>query len=77
MGTQRWNTSSQIAESYKKGKIFLAGDAAHSLPPSGGLGMNLGIQDVHNLAHKLNIIKQNTEMQHDNKASLELQKYHI
>ena len=39
--------------------------------------MNLGIQDVHNLAHKLNIIKQNTEMQQDNKASIELQKYHV
>jgi len=33
--------------------IFLAGDAAHAFPPSGGMGMNAGIADAFNLAHKL------------------------
>jgi hypothetical protein len=33
--------------------VFLAGDAAHHMPPTGGFGMNTGIQDVHNLAWKL------------------------
>jgi 2-polyprenyl-6-methoxyphenol hydroxylase-like FAD-dependent oxidoreductase len=53
----------QLAEQFSKGKIFLAGDAAHSFPPLGSLGLNAGIQDVHNLIHKFNILKHNTEMQ--------------
>ena len=36
-----------------RGRIFLAGDAAHEMPPTGGFGMNTGVQDVHNLAWKL------------------------
>jgi 2-polyprenyl-6-methoxyphenol hydroxylase-like FAD-dependent oxidoreductase len=35
------------------GRVFVAGDAAHTFPPTGGFGMNTGIQDVHNLAWKL------------------------
>ena len=34
-------------------RVFLAGDAAHAFPPSGGFGMNTGIGDSVNLAHKL------------------------
>ena len=34
-------------------QVFLAGDAAHAFPPSGGFGMNTGIGDAQNLAHKL------------------------
>ncbi|MFE9322257.1 FAD-dependent monooxygenase [Nocardia sp. NPDC052278] len=34
-------------------RVFVAGDAAHSFPPTGGFGMNTGIQDAHNLAWKL------------------------
>jgi putative polyketide hydroxylase/tetracenomycin A2 monooxygenase-dioxygenase len=45
--------SAQNATSYRSGRVFLAGDAAHALPPTGGMGMNSGIQDVHNLAWKL------------------------
>lgn len=41
------------AERYRDGRIFLVGDAAHVLPPTGGMGMNSGIQDAHNLAWKL------------------------
>ena len=48
-----WNMSSQVAEAYGAGRIFLAGDAAHRFPPSGGLGLNTGVQDAHNLAWKL------------------------
>lgn len=43
----------QIAESYRAGRVFLVGDAAHAWPPTGGLGANAGIQDAHNLAWKL------------------------
>lgn len=43
----------QIARRYQVGRVFLAGDAAHIVPPTGGLGANTGIQDAHNLAWKL------------------------
>lgn len=48
-----WRMSAQVAERYRTGNVFLAGDAAHRFPPTGGLGMNTGIQDSHNLAWKL------------------------
>ncbi|WP_133139169.1 FAD-dependent monooxygenase [Legionella genomosp. 1] len=48
-----WTMAALIAENYRKGRIILAGDAAHRLPPTGGLGMNTGVQDAHNLAWKL------------------------
>lgn len=48
-----WTMAAQIAKNYSKGRVFLVGDAAHRLPPTGGLGMNTGIQDAHNLAWKL------------------------
>ncbi len=48
-----WTMSAQIADRFTAGRIFLAGDAAHRFPPSGGLGMNTGVQDAHNLAWKL------------------------
>ncbi|MCH9626012.1 MAG: 4-methyl-5-nitrocatechol 5-monooxygenase [Chlamydiales bacterium] len=48
-----WTMAAQIAERYRQGRIFLVGDAAHRLPPTGGFGMNTGIQDAHNLAWKL------------------------
>lgn len=34
-------------------RVFLAGDSAHAFPPSGGFGLNTGIGDAFNLAHKL------------------------
>ena len=52
-----WTMTAQIAERYRAGRVFLAGDAAHRFPPSGGLGMNTGIQDVHNLAWKLRLVR--------------------
>lgn len=48
-----WRLSATLAPNYFNHRIVLAGDSAHSLPPAGGLGMNTGIQDIHNLAHRL------------------------
>ncbi|MGH3278595.1 MAG: FAD-dependent monooxygenase, partial [Trebonia sp.] len=38
---------------FQEGRVFLAGDAAHVVPPNGGFGGNTGVQDAHNLAWKL------------------------
>lgn len=51
-----WTMAALIAKQYRVGRVFLAGDAAHRLPPTGGFGMNTGIQDVHNLAWKLAMV---------------------
>lgn len=48
-----WILSRKVANQYRQGNVFLAGDAAHSFPPTGGLGLNSGLADVHNLAFKL------------------------
>lgn len=48
-----WTGAAAVAERFKVGRVFLAGDAAHLIPPAGGQGMNVGIQDVHNLVWKL------------------------
>ncbi|MBS1104035.1 FAD-dependent monooxygenase [Gluconobacter sp. Dm-62] len=55
-----WCLSSWYAENFRKGRVFLAGDAIHSTPPLGGFGANTGIHDAHNLALKLvSVIQQN------------------
>lgn len=51
--SSRYNISHRIASRYSTGRVFLAGDAAHIHPPIGGLGMNTGLQDAHNLGWKL------------------------
>ncbi|KAK6073120.1 FAD binding domain-containing protein [Seiridium cupressi] len=48
-----WVLSRKVANQYQIGNVLLAGDAAHSFPPTGGLGLNTGIADVHNLAYKI------------------------
>ena len=50
-----WTMHAKHAENFqtKDGRVFLIGDAAHQFPPSGGFGMNTGIQDAHNLAWKI------------------------
>ena len=53
LGTSSWNMSAQIAERYRDGRVFLIGDAAHRFPPTGGLGLNTGVADVHNLIWKI------------------------
>lgn len=48
-----WRMTAQVADRFRVGRCFLAGDAAHRFPPTGGLGMNSGIGDAHNLCWKL------------------------
>ncbi len=48
-----WKMRVEVADAYRAGNAFLAGDAAHRFPPTGGLGLNSGLQDAHNLAWKL------------------------
>jgi 2,4-dichlorophenol 6-monooxygenase len=55
-GTSIWQVNQQVANEYRKGRVFLAGDAAHRHPPAGGLGSNTSIQDAFNLAWKLAMV---------------------
>ncbi|QHC23148.1 FAD-dependent monooxygenase [Streptomyces sp. GS7] len=48
-----WEAAVAMASSFREGRVFLAGDAAHVQSSAGGLGMNTGIQDGHNLAWKI------------------------
>ncbi|WP_028349722.1 FAD-dependent monooxygenase [Bradyrhizobium murdochi] len=48
-----WELRVAIADSYRRGRIFIAGDAAHSHPPYGGYGVNTGLEDARNLGWKL------------------------
>jgi 2-polyprenyl-6-methoxyphenol hydroxylase-like FAD-dependent oxidoreductase len=52
-GVARWRATSDVARTFQDGRVFLAGDAAHLMPPNGGFGGNTGIHDAHNLACKL------------------------
>jgi FAD binding domain len=49
----RVGNDARLARAYRRGRIFLAGDAAHIHPPQGGQGLNLGVQDAMNLGWKL------------------------
>jgi len=51
-----WRMSSQVAARYREGPIFLLGDAAHRFPPTGGIGMNTGVGDAHNLCWKVAMV---------------------
>lgn len=53
IGVAGWVAAARVAERFRVGRVFFAGDAAHEMPPTGGFGMNTGIQDAHNLAWKL------------------------
>ncbi|MEI5102595.1 FAD-dependent monooxygenase [Streptomyces sp. PmtG] len=50
---QHWVMNAFVAERFRHGRVLLAGDAAHALPITGGMGMNTGVADVHNLCWKL------------------------
>lgn len=51
-----WTMQAHVADSYRKGRTLLVGDAAHRFPPTGGLGLNTGMADAHNLAWKLALV---------------------
>jgi 2-polyprenyl-6-methoxyphenol hydroxylase-like FAD-dependent oxidoreductase len=55
-GIARWRATADVARRFQEGRIFLAGDAAHLMPPNGGFGGNTGIHDAHNLAWKLAMV---------------------
>ena len=48
-----WDLRFAVADRYRNGRLFIAGDAAHSHPPYGGYGINLGFEDARNLGWKL------------------------
>jgi hypothetical protein len=48
-----WDLRFAVADAYRKGRLFIAGDAAHSHPPYGGYGINSGLEDARNLGWKL------------------------
>jgi hypothetical protein len=52
-----WTMNAAVAERLVHGRVILAGDAAHQLPPTGGFGVNTGIQGVHNLVWKLALVR--------------------
>lgn len=53
---QPWTATAATAAAFRQGRVFLAGDAAHLMPPTGGFGGNTGIADAHNLAWKLRMV---------------------
>jgi 2-polyprenyl-6-methoxyphenol hydroxylase-like FAD-dependent oxidoreductase len=53
---QPWSATAATATAFRNGRVFLAGDAAHLMPPTGGFGGNTGIADAHNLAWKLAMV---------------------
>ena len=56
----RWECRADVAASFRQDRIFLVGDAAHVMPPYGGFGGNVAIQDAHNLAWKLAMVLNGT-----------------
>ena len=55
-GISRWRATTNVAERFRDRRVFLVGDAAHVMPPTGGFGGNTGIHDAHNLAWKLALV---------------------
>ncbi len=45
--------NARLADTYRRGRVFLTGDAAHCHPPTGGQGLNTSVQDAYNLGWKL------------------------
>ena len=64
-----YSVHQRVAETYRRGRVFLAGDAAHLNNPLGGMGMNGGIHDAFNLAEKLAAVLRGE------KAEAELERY--
>jgi 2-polyprenyl-6-methoxyphenol hydroxylase-like FAD-dependent oxidoreductase len=57
---QKWECAALTAERFRERRVFLAGDAAHAMPPYGGFGGNTGIHDAYNLAWKLALVLNGT-----------------
>ncbi len=55
-----WDVVAGIADRFSDGRVFLVGDAAHLIPPTGGFGGNTGIHDAHNLAWKVAFVLKGT-----------------
>ncbi len=53
-----YKMNARLADRYRDGRIFLAGDAAHTHPPTGGQGLNTSVQDAYNLGWKLAAVLQ-------------------
>jgi 2-polyprenyl-6-methoxyphenol hydroxylase-like FAD-dependent oxidoreductase len=51
-----WKAVAETADAFRQGRVFLAGDAAHVMPPTGGFGGNTGVHDADNLAWKLAMV---------------------
>ena len=51
-----WDSVADVANRFCAGRILIAGDAAHVMPPNGGFGGTTGVQDAHNLAWKLALV---------------------
>lgn len=51
-----WRVSERLAAQYRKGRVLIAGDAAHIHSPIGGQGLNLGVADAYNLGWKLALV---------------------
>lgn len=54
-----WEVAAFVAERFREGRVFLVGDAAHVMPPTGAFGGNTGIHDAHNLVWKLAAVLKN------------------
>ena len=54
----KWRAVADCAERFQEGRILLAGDAAHTMPPTGGYGGNTGMQDAQNIGWKLAYVLQ-------------------
>jgi len=53
LGVVPWRPAALVADRFRAGRVFLVGDAAHVMPPTGAFGGNSGVADAHNLAWKL------------------------
>jgi 2,4-dichlorophenol 6-monooxygenase len=51
-----WHVESLLADEFQAGRVFLLGDAAHKIPPVGGLGLNSAVHDAYNLCWKLAMV---------------------